>query len=163
MNPKRAIEDRFPKLTGEGYSLTSSPTDAYNCVAWIARDVRRWWSPEDVDGYFWPWRNRDGTLSEYLRLFEHCGFAECVSGTLEDGYEKIAIFASSEEFDHVAFQREDGCWSSKLGELGDVMHKTLSSLGGAGCFEYADVAMFMRRVREPHPLAHTGLLLPGLG
>src|ERR1035438_3172059 len=47
MNPKRAIEDRFPKLTGEGYSLTSSPTDAYNCVAWIARDVRRWWSPED--------------------------------------------------------------------------------------------------------------------
>src|ERR1039458_4642664 len=89
--------------------------------------------------------------------------SQSVSGTLEDGYEKIAIFASSEEFDHVAFQREDGCWSSKLGELGDVMHKTRSSLGGAGCFEYADVAMFMRRVREPHPLAHTGLLLPGLG
>lgn len=163
MNPKRGIEDRFPKLIREGYSLTSTSTDAYNCVAWIARDIRRWWSPEDVDGYFWPWRDRDDTLPEYLRLFEHCGFHECTSGTLEHEYEKIAIFAAGEDFDHVAFQREDGCWSSKLGELGDITHQTLSSLAGPGFFEYAHVALFMRRVRQPHPLAHTGLLLPRVG
>ncbi len=160
MTPPEAAHDRFPKLLPEGYVQTSPPSDLYNCVAWIARDVRRWWSPEDVDGYFWPWRDRSDDITEYVRLFAHCGFAECEHGHLERGFEKIAVYGSGEDFDHVAFQRVDGTWSSKLGEGADIRHDTVTALSGSGVFEYAPVMLFMKRQRQPHPLAETGLILP---
>lgn len=161
MSGQEAVQDRFPKLAVEGYSVTSPRSDKYNCVAWVVRDIRRWWSPEDVDGYYWPWRDKTEALGEYLRLFEHCGFSECSGGDLEPGAEKIAVYGEDDIFDHVAFQLEDGTWSSKLGELSDVSHNTLSALTGAGFFEYPPVLLFMRRDRKPHPLAESGLLLPG--
>lgn len=160
MNEREAVEARFPKLVRDGYSLTSPSTDTYNCVAWVARDVFRWWSPEEVDGYYWPWSDKHQDLSEYLRLFEHLGFEVCPDGALEGEFEKIAIYAEEDEFDHVAFQRSKSSWSSKLGELADIRHDTPASLQGEGYFEYAPVTIFMRRPREPHPLADSGLLLP---
>lgn len=157
--PVEDIEARFPKLPRDGYRVTSPPDDAYNCVAWIARDTQRWWAP-GVDGYYWPEELGDGdSLMDFVRLFEHLGFSQSPGGAREDGVEKIAIYGAGREFDHVAFQREDGTWSSKLGQLGDVKHDTIASIQGTGPFEYGPVIVYMKRGRQPHPLAETGLIL----
>ena len=155
------LEERFPKLVSHGYYHTSQPTDAYNCVAWIARDVTQWWSPEDVDGYYWPFPKTDGSLRAYLAMFEtFLGYRECPSGALRLGSEKIAVYVDGDEFCHVAHQRSDGTWSSKIGELGDICHTRLESICGSGVFEYSPHLIFMCRPRQPHRLAETGLLLP---
>lgn len=158
-DPIGAIEDRFPKLVAEGYGLTSVPTDAYNCVAWVARDIAQWWGP-GVDGYYWPFPSQDDSLTSFITLFRSLGFEECPDGTLEADIEKIAIYGNDDEFEHVAFQRNDGSWSSKLGELGDIRHDRVDSIAGPGFFEYSNVVAYMRRSREPHPLAEQGLILP---
>jgi len=163
MSEWKAVEDRFPKLLRDGYTPTSRATDRYNCVAWVVRETQQWVSPEDVDGFSWPHEVLgDGTsLADYERYFELCGFERCSDGILEAGFERIAIYGQGEDFDHVAFQRDDGAWSSKLGELGDIRHNSLASLEAPGFFEYLPVTVLMKRPREPHPLAHRGLLLPG--
>lgn len=89
------------------------------------------------------------------------GFSPCTDASLEEGIEKIAIYGDSEDFDHVAFQRSDGRWSSKLGELNDISHTETSLLAGPGLFEYEPVVILMKRTRQPHDLAETGLILPG--
>lgn len=161
MIERQRIDDRFPTLAGDGYEITSSPDDTYNCVAWVARDLCRWWHPGDIDGFYWPRELDDGdSLSDYVALFEYLGFEACTEGSLVSGYEKIAVYGRDNEFEHVAFQREDGSWSSKLGELSDIAHPLERSLQGDGPFEYSPVALFMRRPRESHQLAETGLLLP---
>lgn len=157
-DPKAAIEDRFPKLAANGYSLTSVPTDAYNCVAWVARDVQQWWAP-GVDGYHWPLSSQEDSLDNFVALFNSLGFQECPDGALVSDTEKIAIYGSNDEFEHVAFQRFDGTWSSKLGELGDIRHDQANSICGAGFFEYSTVTAYMCRPREPHPLAEQGLII----
>lgn len=160
VSAREAVEDRFPKLLRCGYAITSPRADTYNCVAWIARDIQRWWEP-DVDGLYWPADLGPGDgLADYIRLFERLGFESCATPALEDGEEKIAVYGANRAFEHVAFQREDGTWSSKLGELSDIRHDHLDSIAGNGPFEYSGVVFFMRRAREPHPLAETGLLLP---
>jgi len=164
VGPAQAVEERFPKLGPDGYGITSPRDDKYNCVAWIARDPHRWWEP-GIDGCFWPIANiaadlDAGDLGEYLGVFQLLGFETCSDGLLDDGVEKIAIYAVGNDFQHVAYQRGDGGWSSKLGELNDVRHEQTTSLSGSGAFEYAPVLMYMSRCREPHPLADAGFLLP---
>ena len=90
----------------------------------------------------------------------HLGYEYCPTGELEPTVEKIAIYATESDFGHVAHQREDGTWSSKVGELGDICHLRLESLSGRGLCEYPPVRFYMRRMRQPHPLAETGLILP---
>lgn len=148
-SPAEAVEAWFPKLPADGYRITSRRDDSYNCVAWIARDIRRWWEP-DIDGCYWPHSLGDGyRLADYLALFESLGFVRCPDGSLEDGREKIAIYATANDFEHVAFQRSDGEWSSKLGPLNDIRHAQTDSLVG----RYPPVAIYMARVREEHPVA----------
>lgn len=165
--PRQVVDDHFPTLARGGYRITSPPDDKYNCVAWIARDLRQWWEPA-LDGGVW---HRDvseeeldaGDLAEYLALFRSWGFIECAHGDLEGGVEKIAIYATGEQFAHVAYQRSGGDWSSKLGKLNDVRHECVASLSGRGAHEYPPARLFMARRREVHDLAESGsgLLLPG--
>jgi hypothetical protein len=157
---REEVEARFPKLAQDGYRVTSRGIDTYNCVAWIARDIRRWWARGD--GFHWPVPAADDSLQGHIVVFEHLGFCRCDDGDLEEGIEKIAVYGSDESFEHVAFQRPDGKWSSKLGELSDIRHDRLESIQGTGVFEYGRVVAYMRRSREPHELADsdTGLLTP---
>src|SRR4051794_25467095 len=98
-SPAEAIQAWFPKLAADGYRITSPRDDSYNCVAWIARDIRRWWEP-DIDGCYWPPDLGDGYgLDDYLALFEFLGFARCSDGSLEEGHEKIAVYARNDEFE----------------------------------------------------------------
>ncbi len=161
------LEDRFPSLRPDTYRITSPKDDKYNCVAWVARDTGKWWEPA-VDGFFWPRvinpadLDPDDDLDEYVRMFSELGFTACENGELEPGLEKIAIFASCSSFQHVAYQAPDGAWSSKLGFLNDIRHKSPDDLVGPQPGAYPNVAAFMARPRQPHELADskTGLLLP---
>lgn len=158
MDARQAVEERFPKLAPEGYRVTSAPTDRYNCVAWVARDVNEWWAP-GVDGLHWPLESEDDSLVNFIELFRSLGFESSPDGSVAPGLEKIAIYGTGDEFEHVAFQRADGTWSSKLGELADVRHNRVGSITGPGFFEYSAVIAYMCRPRQPHPLAESGLLL----
>src|ERR1700682_3598066 len=37
------VESHFPKLKRRPYTITSSKTPIYNCMAWAVDDVRQWW------------------------------------------------------------------------------------------------------------------------
>jgi hypothetical protein len=104
----------------------------------------------------------DGDLGEYVDLFQSLGFVQCLDGLLEPSQEKIAIYADGDDFQHVAYQRIDGSWSSKLGKLNDVRHDDAAWVSGPSPFEYPPVHSYMSRPRQPHRLADSaaGLLLP---
>ena len=41
---------QFPSLRGSPHNITSSPTDEYNCVAWVRCELDRWYEPD----IYWP-------------------------------------------------------------------------------------------------------------
>ena len=70
------------------------------------------------------------------------GYEECANADLEDGFEKIAIFGKRGKFTHVARQRGDGMWTSKLGEGEDITHNRREDVGGGS---YGTPIKFMCR------------------
>lgn len=159
-----SIEDlyaRYPRLQASNHKITSQRTDRYNCVAWIEREMDRWFEPE----IFWP----DGLpipadsadLDCYIALFRSWGFEDCDSADLEDGYLKIAIFATGSEFDHVAKQLPSGAWSSKGGSLHDFKHEDLDALRDCLVMPNATVVQLMRRPydgTDPYEIEEDGLI-----
>ena len=86
-----------------------------------------------------------GTL---IGILKELGFAMCSDGSLEVGFEKIAIYSMSGgvAWDHVARQLPDGQWTSKLGELLDITHTDLESLTRSGNKPgYGEVSWFLKR------------------
>lgn len=74
-------------------------------------------------------------------LFEQLGYRVCSDSGLEEGYEKIAIYALEGSATHAARQLENGKWTSKLGENIDVEH-TLMGLEGP---VYGEVVKILKR------------------
>lgn len=110
-------------------------------MAWAVGDQSRWWEP--TTPYYWPaGAPRQYTVAAYQAVFEILGYHVCVTRNLEPGYEKIALYGSSGEFQHVAKQLPSGTWSSKLGLDHDIMHGTLEALEGES---YGQVEVLMRR------------------
>jgi hypothetical protein len=137
----------FPGLRDTGHSITSPATPAYNCIAWAAGDDRRFWWPQDLA--YWPQgAPRELTLEAFVRAYRTVGYDLCEDGTLEAGYEKIAIYAKDSEPTHAARQLPTGEWTSKLGREVDISHATLSGLQGDA---YGTVVRFMRRARQTGP------------
>jgi hypothetical protein len=140
------LETLFPGLKGSGFSVTSPPTLAYNCIAWAAGDTTIWWWPdpdEENDAVFWPANvAREETLPAFLEAFATLGYEPCSSQDLEDGFEKIALFALPDGAPtHAARQLLTGNWTSKLGALEDIEHP-LHAVSGA---EYGVVVQVLRR------------------
>ena len=69
-------------------------------------------------------------------------YEPCDDGALEDGFEKVAIYALSFTVTHMARQLASGRWTSKLGELEDIEHETPAELEGD---IYGIVVQYMRR------------------
>ena len=62
------IDNDFPNIGIDGYTVTSNPSEDYNCIAWAAGDTTSWWS--HMPGYRWldPKRaNSIDSLIEYLK------------------------------------------------------------------------------------------------
>lgn len=138
------LEVSFPQLAIDGYRLTSPATPDYNCIAWAAKDVTRFWWPDPWNQYYWPPNAaREVTLQAFEQAYGTLGFEKCEAGSLEPGFEKIAIYTKSSVPFHAARQLPDGCWTSKLGSREDIEHDKISGVEG---HEYGTVSMFMKRL-----------------
>lgn len=135
------LERAFPNLKPGNYGRTSDPTDTYNCIAYAAGDTNRWW-----DSYsYWP--AECVKCSDFNCLFgmflKALGYAKCENGDLENGVEKVAIFADGRDhWTHAARQLGDGWWVSKLGIDVDITHETPEALEGTS---YGRVVLFLKR------------------
>ncbi len=141
------IEAWFPDLASAGYSVTSPPTSEYNCIAWAAGDTGRWWWPTpDPDLTYWPVAvPRERNIESFIQAFETLGFQVCETAELEEGYDKVALYADANGLPtHAARQLPSGSWTSKLGEIEDIQHETLEGLESA---VYGSVAKTLRRFR----------------
>ena len=134
----------FPKL-GNDYSITSPRNRRYNCIAWAAGVAEIWWEPDEQESFYWPpGIPRQYTLEAYVRAFVTLGYEVCENENLEDGYEKVAIFAQGNSPTHLARQLSSGRWTSKLGSWEDIEH-ALQGLSGAN---YGEVVKVLKRRRE---------------
>ncbi len=141
----------LPRLHESGEYEERSPIDAsYNCVAFAAGDMTRFWSPKMMDGYSWPAdAPADETISGVMAALECAGFVECSDATFEDDYEKVAIFAIGDFPTHAARQDVDvDAWLSKLGKEYDIAHTNLADVGGEA---YGEPVAYMRRERSGTP------------
>ena len=137
---RQEIEAAFPLLAQHGFRITS-PAGDYNCFAWAARDTERWWEPRP--GYFWPpGVPMQVTLASFMQAYASVGFVPCPDGTVEPGFEKIAIYVDPlGSPKHAARQLLFGKWTSKLGKQEDIKHH----LDGLTGLRYGHVAQFMKR------------------
>ncbi|MES2649609.1 MAG: hypothetical protein V4717_22210 [Bacteroidota bacterium] len=141
--PQRIINRQWPNLNSSNHELTSPPTSTYNCVAWangmdhIVVDLSL---DEDGEPLIYP----DLSCWLYIEYYQKAGFELCDSHIYEQGYEKIALYENSQQtFEHVALQRNEGVWLSKVGELEDIQHTTLEALQ---CVSYYGLPKwFMKR------------------
>src|SRR5437762_756438 len=122
------LEQLFPALKRAAFTVTSPRDPSYNCVAWAAGDVTRWWWPAESPFAFWPAGiEREESLTSFIRAFGTLGFELAASGDYEPTYEKVAIFASHDGVPtHMARQLANAAWTSKLGGLEDVSHSEVN-------------------------------------
>ena len=74
---------------------------------------------------------REVTLAAFIEAFRVLAYETCTDGSLEDGCQKIAIFADdSGTPTHTARQLPSGLWTSKLGALEDIEHAAVEDVNG---------------------------------
>lgn len=133
----------------DSLELVSQRTSDYNCAAWAIYDTTANWWPlpvEEAPEYVWPeGALRDDTIEALIDGFSRMDFQLCDTPDLEDGFEKIAFYATQGGTpQHVARQLENGRWTSKLGDEEDITHKSLRDLSA---WRYGDPVRYMRRRR----------------
>lgn len=135
----------FPLLEQTDYLVTSEKTPEYNCIAWAAGDVNRWWWPDSMEQAYWPQNSpREESLEAFLHVYQSLGYELCENEEHEPTYEKIALFVSTNGIPtHAARQVPNGRWTSKLGREEDIEH-SLRSLEGP---LYGTVSKVLRRKR----------------
>src|SRR5579863_6609036 len=144
----------FPDLKESEYVVRSRRSLRYNCIAWAADDNSRWWWPDPMGVGAWP-RGvaREESLAAFQHAFAALGYRPCgLDISLEEGFEKVAIFVDLGSPTHAAWQRPDGTWSSKMGQCEDIDHRRLDLFSGAPGKAYGGVRAIMKRRR--HPRAH---------
>ena len=84
------LESHLPGLAGTRYAITSDPSELYNCIAWVAGESHRWWSPLAEDGEYWPLEYQpEATIEVVQSGLATAGFERCPDGALAVGVEKI--------------------------------------------------------------------------
>jgi hypothetical protein len=140
MTPSFHLAKYLPNL-GQAFALTSPQDDRYNCIAWAAGDVTRWWWPDD-DSYWPATVERVHSLDAFLAAFQTLGYQPCADASLQPGVEKIAVYGDGSGPLHAARQLEDGSWTSKLGPYEDIRHDKLE---GVVCQTYGQPVLFLQR------------------
>jgi hypothetical protein len=137
------LEKEFPGMMPGNYEQWSDPTDSYNCIAFAEGDTTRVW---DFIGGYW----HAGAIKDHafwaLESLYYCtgGYRRCgMDGSLEAGFEKIAIYADRFDYwKHAAHQLPDGSWESKCGEDEDISHTDPEVLEGS---DYGKVVLYLKR------------------
>jgi hypothetical protein len=131
--PERDIELEydFPALSLSGYSIRSAEDSSYNCVAFAVGDLNNFWYDIKVGGYYWPpgCASAD-TFEGWVQVFLGHGYSDADDESFEPEFEKIAIYGSASNPEHVARQVSSGAWVSKMGKGHDIEHPDLASLEG---------------------------------
>jgi hypothetical protein len=141
------IERTFPGLRIARWQLRS-PTDRnYNCHAWAACDSTKRWEPSP--DWYWPISNQEYTVDGFIEGYATLGYSLCDNPNYEVGFQKIAIYTvmymGIPDFpSHTARQHVFGKgWLSKLGNLEDIMHPTLTDLNTG--LVYGKPAKYLKR------------------
>ena len=136
----------FPNLTSSNSRKTSDATWDYNCIAWAAGDTSQpWWPDAGGDGYWPEGVPREETVDAFIAAYQSIGYTSCANGDCEDGVEKIAIYANANgRPTHAARQLPNGKWTSKLGQLQDIEHESLTDLADS---DYGIAIRFLERPR----------------
>jgi hypothetical protein len=135
----------FPNLHSEGHTPRSPKSPKYNCIAWAAGDLKRWWWPALM--YYWPAGTpRANTIEAFVQAFGSIGYvacddAECGNPLYEVAVDRIALYALNGIPKHAARQINATTWTSKMGNDIDLEH-TLRGLEGP-C--YGHVRKILRR------------------
>lgn len=141
---KRPLSDFCPGLTDANHEITSPATFRYNCIAWAAGVATKKWG--DQAPYYWPKEVDRGTdINSLIRLFEWLGFERCDDGSLEVGFEKVAIYSIDGNWTHASRQKSDGVWTSKLGDFEDIDHISPETVADG---DYGEIAAFLKRQRR---------------
>lgn len=150
----RAVElimQWFPMLaTDVGFKVTSPVTRKYNCIAWSLKKNDCWVWPvvpqeREVDMF---WRNScgyDDRIETFMSFYHSLGFVETQDGRIEDGFDKIALYAKDGLCTHAALMLPSGLWTSKLGPYHDIQHSTPAVLEGP---VYGTVACYMKKIQN---------------
>ena len=136
----------FPNLTKDNARITSPEDYRYNCIAWAGGDNHQWWEPSGRRFHYWSHQDLAYTMESYAKAFNVLGYEEeSESSELEEGFEKIALYADINDIpQHAARQLENGVWISKLGQLEDIEHDTLEVLESK---DYGKVKLILKRPR----------------
>ncbi len=139
---ERWAAQSFPDLIGKGRK-TSDQTILYNCLAWALGINWTWFDPvQRMAGYHWPpGIQREWTIPTIRKIFQRHGYYEECDHSLEEGFEKVAIFADDDGPTHFARQLPDGKWTSKLGFQIDIEHADLVCLYGV----YGPLLVILKR------------------
>lgn len=142
-----AIDPRnYPHLVSEGFTETSPCCKYYNCIAWAIReDKENWWWPPGGRGSYWPSHApKSATMRSFSEMIVGEGFEECETGTFEEGYIKVALYAGpGGNPTHAARQLASGKWTHKIGKNVDIettLRGVEESLTG-----YGTVVKYFRR------------------
>ncbi|HLN32082.1 MAG TPA: hypothetical protein VK395_30405 [Gemmataceae bacterium] len=141
---KSDLDNAFPNLALSNYEISSPKSRRYNCIAWACKDTTRKWDCFAFPvppGYHWP---KGASLGDdivaLISVFAAQGYAPCAESSLEDGYEKVALYVDDAgEWTHAARQLPNGKWTSKMGDAEDITHSapedlTNSIYGEAHCY-----------------------------
>jgi hypothetical protein len=128
--------------------ITSLEDSSYNCIAWAAEDSDSWWWPA-IDAYWPEGVEREETILSFVRAYATLGYEECADGSLEAGFQKIAIYTDARGIPtHAARQLETGAWASKLGKDCDIEHFSLEDVHQWPNVRYGKVSVFLRRLKR---------------
>jgi hypothetical protein len=125
----------------------------YNCIGWAIdpEKPRNWW-PGRMPNYEWPRTLNDkrATPENFIKAFSIKGYLPCADGKLEDGIEKVALYARPDSvgkpvITHASRQLSNGKWTSKLGMCEDIKHYTPEDVNGP---IYGVVIQFLSRKRK---------------
>ena len=143
-----ALEAIFPGLVDADYEKTSCVDRMYNCIAWAAEDrTRFWWPQRSQEDAYWPGSIFDNSVAAFEQGFSMLGYQSCgMNDAVEEGYQKVAIFATDGQVQHMARQLlPEGDWTSKCGQNIDIRHP----LRSMESIKYGRVVLILRR---PLPL-----------
>ena len=141
------LRSRCPSISPDKYEITSPATSDYNCIAWAAEEDDIPWDPTDIKKYWPDGVARELTLEAFIFAYQTLGYFTCNNSELEEGFQKIAIYAKQDSVDdagqptHVARQLLNGKWTSKIGRLEDIEHE----LDGLTGYYYGEVVQILKR------------------
>ena len=83
-------------------------------------------------------------MEAFTIAFSKLGYETCEDGSLESGFEKVAIYEANTVVTHMARQLDTGMWTSKLGPNVDIEHNSPADLEDG---VYGKVVRYLKRAR----------------